>query len=519
MDGSVIPMAYTPALRLLDLLEGHDDAPALIDGPVRTTRAQLRAAAQSAAGHLHQQGLRRGDTLALWLPNGAAWLQWLFACAELGVLVVPISTRYKTAEVQHLLQVSRARLLVVPRSFLDQDYAALAAELQGTVDTLKQVLVVDDPARVVAFPHPSGEPPALGHLDDLLCCFSTSGTTGFPKLAAHGHHSIARHAWHVAQAFDIHLGDAMLCALPLYGVFGFMTVLSTLAGAGACVMQAVFDAAEAARLVTHHRITHAIGSDSMFMPMLEQPDTDWRTLRHLVLADFVGLAGTVAQRGQGLGIACSGTYGSSELYALMSLHNWQAPVAERSLAGGVPLDPDIHVRVVDPEHGQELPDGEPGELQVRGPNQLVCYLNNPEATAKAFTADGWFRTGDLALRQGAGFTYLARMGDSLRLRGYLVNPSEIENELMRHPAVSGAQVVGVKLPGQGDVAVAYVTLHADDPGEAALQAHCKTQLANYKTPHRVVVVNEFPVVNGPNGGKIQKRVLREWARELLGVSA
>jgi fatty-acyl-CoA synthase len=111
------------------------------------------------------------------------------------------------------------------------------------------------------------------------------------------------------------------------------------------------------------------------------------------------------------------------------------------------------------------------------------------------------------------------MGDSLRLRGYLVNPSEIENELMRHPAVSGAQVVGLKVPGQGDVAVAYVTLHASDPGEAALQAHCKAQLANYKIPHRVVVVDDFPIVNGPNGGKIQKRVLREWARELLGVSS
>ena len=111
------------------------------------------------------------------------------------------------------------------------------------------------------------------------------------------------------------------------------------------------------------------------------------------------------------------------------------------------------------------------------------------------------------------------MGDSLRLRGYLVNPSEIENELMRHPAVGGAQVVGLKIPGQGDVAVAYVTLDGPDPGEAELQTHCKARLANYKIPHRVVVVDDFPIVNGPNGGKIQKRVLRDWAREMLGVSS
>jgi fatty-acyl-CoA synthase len=512
-------MEFPPGLRLLDLLDGHDEAPALIDGPVRLTRATLRESAPRAARHLHDLGLRRGDTLALWLPNGAAWLQLLFACAELGVLVVPISTRYKQAEVRHLLQVSRARLLVVPRRFLDQDYAALATDLQAELDTLEQHLVIDDPTGLLPLPTDRLPQPATGQAQDLLCCFSTSGTTGFPKLAAHGHHSIARHAWHVARALDIRPGDAMLCALPFYGVFGFMVVLGALAGGAACVLQAVFDASEAARMVPRHRLTHAVGGDAMFMPMLGEPGIDWQSMRHIVQADFIGMSAAVTERGQALGIRCSGTYGSSELYALMVLHDWNAPVAQRALAGGVPLDPGIQVRVADPESGRVLPDDEPGELQVRGPNMLACYLNNPEASAKALTPDGWFRTGDLATQQGTGFTYLARMGDSLRLRGYLVNPSEIENELMRHPAVSGAQVVGVKLPGQGDVAVAYVKLQAANPGEAALQAHCKAALANYKVPHRVVAVDEFPIVNGPNGGKIQKRVLREWARELLGVTA
>ena len=512
-------MPLNPDLRLLDLLDGHDTRPALIDGSLQVTRAELREAALRAASHLADLGLHRGDTLAIWLPNGAAWLQLLLACAELGVMVVPISTRYKTAEVQHLLDVSRARMLVVPRQFLDQDFAAQGHALQQQVNTLEQVLVVEDPARVLPCAAAATLNSPRGQTHDLLCCFSTSGTTGFPKLAAHGHHSIARHAWHVAHAFDLRPTDAMLCALPLYGVFGFMTVLATLAGGAACVLQPVFDAAQAAQWVRTHRITHAVGSDSMFAPMLEQPGFDGQSLRHIIQADFVGLAAEVTQRGEALGIRCSGTYGSSELYALISLHDWNAPVSQRALAGGVPLDPHIEIRVVAPEDGRLLPDDEPGELQVRGPNVLACYLNNPQATANAFTSDGWFRTGDLATRHGSGFVYLARMGDSLRLRGYLVNPSEIENTLMTHPAISGAQVVGVKLPGQGDVAVAYVTLQSNDPGEATLQAHCKAQLANYKIPQRVVVVEEFPIVNGPNGGKIQKRVLREWARELLGVDA
>jgi fatty-acyl-CoA synthase len=142
-------------------------------------------------------------------------------------------------------------------------------------------------------------------------------------------------------------------------------------------------------------------------------------------------------------------------------------------------------------------------------------VNNPEATAKAFTADGWYRTGDLATATGRRFTYLARMGDGLRLRGYLVDPAEIENVLVQHPAVEGAQVVGVPVQGQGDVAVAFVTRAGGEVDEASLLAYCRERLAAYKLPRRVVAVDAFPIVNGPNGGKIQKRVLREQASDML----
>ena len=500
---------------LLDsLLDGRDDAPALIADGNTVSRAELRAAAAAAAGGLADLGLARGDVLALWLPNGAAWLQLLFAAARLGLLVVPISTRYKAPEVRHLLEVSRARAMVAPGNFLETDYAAIANGLKAQVPTLELVLQIDDLSAPLPFAASGSSGRIAGLASDPLCCFSTSGTTGFPKLAVHDQASIARHAAHVARMQEIRPGDAMLCVLPLFGVFGFHTALAALAGGATCVFMPVFDAAEAARMIAQHGITHCNGSDAMFDAVFKIQGADLRSWRRGVFGDFVGLSQQVTQRADQLGIRLAGVYGSSECFALMSLNPAHMPAKRRALAGGIPVDPEIRVRVVDPETDREKPAGEPGEMHIRGPNLMRGYLNNPEATARAMTADGWFRTGDLGYSEGAGFVYQARMGDSLRLRGFLVSPAEIEACLMQHPAVAGAQVVGVRQPGQGDIAVAWVIATQDaTPHEAALLAHCRANMAAYKVPRRVMVIDEFPSINGPNGIKIQKRVLRE-----MGIS-
>jgi fatty-acyl-CoA synthase len=510
-------MDIDPSLRLADLLRGDDDAPALIDGERQVSRAALRAAARAAADGLAALGLQPGDALAVWLPNGVAWVQVLFAAAELGVLVVPISTRYTAHEVRHLLAVSRARMLVTADRFLDRELAAVARGLQSELPTLERVIGVDAaggwiaPGAAAQAPRPARE---VGR-GEWLCCFSTSGTTGASKLAAHGQHSIARHAVQVARGLDIRPGDAMLCALPLFGVFGFMTLLAGLAGHAAVVSMAMFDAREAARLMERHRVTHAIGSDAMFDAILRQPGARLAALRRIATADFVGLSLPVTELADRLGVRCSGTYGSSELYSLTAFRDWEATAVQRALAGGTPVDPAMQVRIVDPETGRQLPDGEAGELQVRGPNVLDGYLHDPVATSRAFSADGWFRTGDLGTAQGRSFTYLARVGDSLRLRGYLVHPAEIEEVLKQHPCVSGAQVVGVSEVGVGERAVAFVLRGDGEFDEASLFAWCRAQLAAHKVPQRIVVVEAFPIVDGPNGGKVQKRVLRERAVALL----
>jgi fatty-acyl-CoA synthase len=147
---------------------------------------------------------------------------------------------------------------------------------------------------------------------------------------------------------------------------------------------------------------------------------------------------------------------------------------------------------------------------------MAGYLNNPEATAAAMTSDGWFRTGDLAYSEGESFVYLSRMKDGLRLRGYLVDPAEIEAFLTTHDSVGAAQVVGVHREGRGDVAVAFVLpRNGCASSEEELISFCGSGISNYKVPSRIVFVDQFPEISGPNGVKIQKNRLRELADALI----
>ena len=300
-----------------DILAGNDHQAALIDGERIISRLELRQAGILAALHLHKIGLRRGDTLAIWLPNGAAWLQLLIAASWLGVLVVPISTRYKKDEARHLLTISKAGLLVLPAQFLKTDYAAIGQQLRQEVPTLKDSWELENPSDFLPIQEDLNVGSSMnlfaGQADDLLCCFSTSGTTGQPKLAAHAHGSIVRHAEFVKIGLELEPNDAMLCALPFYGVFGFMALMASLAGGATSVLMPVFEPAKAADMMQTCRITHAVGSDSMFAPMLELPAFKPACLRRIVQADFVGLSLSVAQQFDKLGVQSSGTYGSSEV--------------------------------------------------------------------------------------------------------------------------------------------------------------------------------------------------------------
>jgi len=230
----------------------------------------------------------------------------------------------------------------------------------------------------------------------------------------------------------------------------------------------------------------------------------------------LGVRAGQAAPAQARGLTMVGLYGSSEMQAVLSRQPLYAPPEQREIGGGRLVNTTTQVRACNIETGQVLPHGEQGELQFKGPSCMMAYFGNPEATAAAFTSDGFFKSGDLGYTVAQGeYVFLSRMGDVLRLAGFLVNPMEIEAVLDAHPSVAVSQVVGIDGP-RGPVPVAFVQpRRGTRVDEAELIAHCRKQIANFKVPHHVLPIGEFPFTPSANGNKIQKAKLREMALAAL----
>jgi fatty-acyl-CoA synthase len=494
----------------------------------RLTIGELAAGADRRAAGLAALGAGPGRAVVAWLPNRLEWLELVAAAGRIGAPVVGLNTRYRSDELRHVLDRSDAAVLVAVDDVAGVRFADVAAAADLGAD--RAVVVVDgvDPnwartgARILRWEElPAGL--AVEHrpaATDLLIAFTTSGTTGLPKVAVHDHAGTVRHAERDAEAFDVRPGDRLLLDLPICGTFGFSALMASIAGRATTLIHERFVPAASAHAIAGEGVTHYHASDDMILRVLDTGlvvagGHEWRQGG---VANFVNAGEAVVERVErDLGVRLTGVYGMSEVFALLARWPPDWPARTRHRPGGIPVDGALEVRVVDPESGVPLDVGADGELCFRGPQVLRCYLGDPAATAKALAADGWFRSGDLGRRTPeGGFEYLARLGDSLRLRGFLVDPAEIERRLELHPAVELAQVVGAERAGRGQVAVAFVKLrggaHAD---EAGLRAHCAAGIADLKVPERVIVVDEFPSVDGPNGRKIRKADLRARAAGLL----
>ena len=482
----------------------------------QATRRQLQQASDHLAGYLKSLGIKRGDTICVWLPDGGVWLQLLFSCARLGVLMVPISTRFRHEEALHVVKTANPKLIFVQPEFVNYDYWAVAQEIAQAVPSVEHVIAIERPAELWDASAYEAISVDEGQLNDRLCTFSTSGTTGNPKLAAHTQWGIFHHANNVAIFTDVQPGDPSLCALPLYGVLGFMQAFSALAGGGYCVVMQTFNTVRAAQLIEQHHATHFYGGEGLFDDVMSVPDCSVKSLKVVGFAEFAGRGLEVTEKAwREIGVPMTALYGSSECFSIMAGQPRSDDCSARAVPGGKPITPEIAFRVADIDTDVVLPEHERGELQFRGYNVMNEYLNNPQATADAFTQDGWFKSGDLGYRYGDRLAYLSRIKDTLRLRGYLVDPVEIEEFLARHPDVKDAQVVAYRHPERGDVAVAFVRKLADSLNDHALHEHCRAGLANYKVPSYFVFVDDYPRKEGPNGLKILKNKLRDSAQAIV----
>ncbi len=503
------------------------DATAVIYHDRHLTFDALDAESRRVARGLLELGIGEGDRVALWLPNVPAWLACLFACAHVGAIVVAVNTRFRAGELEDILGRSGARVLVVWPGFRGIDFERILNEVDpAALKALESVVVYTEGAEllpqtianrpVISYATLSaGEPMkrSRARADAGIVLFTTSGTTRAPKFVLHDQGAIARHAEDVASAFGFDApGATILITIPLCGTFGLSNALGALAARRPAVMLPTFDAQAAAALITRYAVTHFAAAGDIVAQLLAVT-SEARPYPSVRLV--IGARTGQAVRAQARGLCLVGVYGSSEVQAMVSRHSEHDAPEQRELGGGALIAPDASVRARDSQTGAVLPHGQSGELEFRMPSQMVGYFRNEEATRAARTGDGYVRSGDLGYTVEGGFAFLSRMGDVLRLSGFLVNPLEIEEMINTHPGVYASQVVGVE-GERGPRAVAFVV---PQPGavveEAAVLVHCAQRIAGFKVPGRIFVVDAFPVTHSANGTKVQKAKLRDMAVTLM----
>ena len=516
---------------------------AIVAAGRRITYQEFLRESERVARGLLALGLAKDDKVALWLPNRPAWLFVQQACAMIGAVAVALNTRYKAHELAYILGQSDATTLILADHLGPVDFLETLHELlPGLRDAepgalslpqfpmLRRVIVdAEDPypgcLRFDDLLEAGDEPELRAALeraranvtpDDPWTILYTSGTTSFPKGAIISHRNAVPHGWYAGEALRVTPADRVLHALPMTGTWGGLCIpLSTFSHGACLVLMESFDAGVALHLIEREGITIWNAVDAMAIAVLDHPDLARRKRTTLRTGGFGmtggGRDGLFEDILRTLGVPQAyQPYGMTELNALSMLHDLDESDVSRALPGVWPAD-GLEVRVVDPETGADMPVDREGELWFRGRLVMRGYYKKPEETAKAFTADGWFKTGDLAVRDALGRTvFKGRLREVLRISHFMVSPAEIEAFIMTHPTVSQAFVIGVPDPKLNEAAVAYVI---PKPGEhlseADVIAHCKGKIASYKVPRHVRIVDDVPRTPGPHGDKVQKARLRE----------
>ncbi len=506
-------------------------APALIDRGHTLTFTTLADESRRAARGLRSLGVVAGDRIAIWLPNVPAWLATFFACAQLGAIAVSINTRFRSHELADILRRSRAKVLVFWPGFKGIDFAgALDACEPAALEHLESIVAYGE-TKSTPFSGAAGKwtiaytalvggaPLAESSATPRSGCavFTTSGTTKAPKFVLHDQRTVIAHAADVARGFGIDASSTVLCIPPFCGVFGFNTAMAAIFAGRPTVIAPAWEPEQAARDIVAHGVTHANGTDEAAAQLLAVRGADFTSVRFFGYAAFNPAHADIVRRADARGLRLVGLYGMSEVQALFARQDENMPASERMLGGGRPVSGLARVRARDPETGEVLEHGAQGELEFVAPSsRMVEYLGDAEATRKALTDDGFFRSGDLGYTLADGrFIYLARIGDALRLGGFLVSPAEIEAVVQEAPGIAACQVVGVARP-EGNRAVAFVIAMKDSSfSEAEVLSHVRGRLAAFKVPLRVFPIDAFPVTPGANATKIQKGKLRELAVALL----
>jgi acyl-CoA synthetase (AMP-forming)/AMP-acid ligase II len=489
---------------LLDLLAGPAAAPALRtpeDGEPLSYGA-LDAVVVDLAGRLRALGVERGDRVAFALPPGPELVELLLAISALGAAAAPLNPAYAEPEFAFYLEDLAPRALLLPAGALEP-----ARRAAGT-----QVVVADIASAPRATPTVAvgGREVAAAPLDsvpdagDVALLLHTSGTTSRPKQVPLRHRNLVASARSIAAHYRLSADDVSYCAMPLFHVHGLVaSCLAQLAAGGTVVVPRRVASGRFWGQLAEHGVTWYSASPAFHAMLLErapaEPPRDTR-LRFVRSCSSPLAPERQAAMEEYLAVPVLQAYGMTEASHEMAAN--PLPPARRK-AGSVGIGTGSEVRVVDPT-GVPVADGEQGEVVVRGPCVMDGYLGNEQATRDAFHGD-WFRTGDLGVQTDGYLRLIGRIKEFVDRGGEKISPAEVEEAILRHPAVADAVVYGIPDPKYGQVVGSAVVLR-DDVEVDALLAHCHEQVAAYKVPTVVHVVDRIP--RTPTG-KLQRPRMAE----------
>lgn len=471
-----------------------------------STYSDLLSRTARTAAWLEHQGVVPGDRVAVCLPKSVTGLQLHLAACGMGAVSMPLNPSYSSAELEYLLLDSGAKLLVGPDS---PSWDETATKLSHAVPaSVKRI----DPSNFAADLPETGMGLADKRFpgDQTALMLYTSGTTGRPKGACMSHASLTANMNMLGQAWGWRNEDVLLHVLPLFHVHGLLVALHGALHAGAaCIMHSKFDANLTLSELRKGECTVFMGVPTIYRRLLAATGSQDCDLRHMRLMTsgsdrlHVDAFEAIMDR---FGVRVVERYGMTETGIMTS-----NPLDGDRIPGqvGIPL-PGVEMRVVDPNTGTSLPPGKVGEFQTRGEHVFGGYWRDSEKTKRSFASGGWFRTGDLGVRDSRGrYEIKGRSSDLIISGGFNVYPSEVERAVTEHPHVTQCAVVGVPDPEWGEAVTAFVVTDGGHVTEPLLLQHCRQRLAGYKTPKRVEFVDRLP----RNAmGKVQKSRLRAaWA--------
>ena len=511
---------------------------------LRYTWRQLAEAVDQHARALMALGLQAGDRLGIWAPNCAEWCITQFASAKIGAILVNINPAYRTSELEYALGQSACQWVICADAFKTSDYHAMLLDLapelgacrlgelhSARLPELRGVisLAATPPNGFLAWSAlqaRAGETDAEQlaarqaslHRHEPINIQYTSGTTGFPKGATLSHHNILNNGYMVGESLGLTEHDRLVVPVPLYHCFGMvMANLGCMThGSTLIYPNDAFDPLLTLQAVAEERATALYGVPTMFIAELDHPRRHEFDLSSLRTGIMAGATCPIEVMRRVIDEMHMGevqiAYGMTET-SPVSLQTGAADDLERRVTSVGRTQPWLESKVID-STGGTLARGEIGELCTRGYSVMLGYWNNPKATAESIDADGWMRTGDLAVMDDEGYVRIVGRSKDMIIRGgENIYPRELEEFFFTHPAVADVQVIGIPCSRYGEEIVAWVRLYPGQAlGEDALRDWARARIAHFKVPRHFRFVDAFPMTVT---GKVQKFRMREISIEEL----